>query len=698
MTQGVTLSVSISDTVTAAHIPALVQTQLGVSDGDTISLNRGVNGGAIAVVRGDESVQTGQIVLPPDTANQLGLSGGESVTVTAADTATATTVTVAPVPRLAIRSGEQLVRDSLLGQLTSVGDTVSISLFDGALDVPLRIVSTEPSGSVVMAERTEIVIEDGPAPLQGVDTEAPLPQAAVGGYTSTIRSLCTAVRNLVSYQSETRDVSDRRGGIVLSGPIGVGKTHLLRHAASQTNTSLSRVGPQKLIDGGVSSVADTLRSAGTAAQESGQGIVHLDKLDVVISESDESTAAAIRDWVDQTRTATGVAIIAEVTDASALPTELTCGGRLSKVVPVPEPTQEDRSEILRTLATKSNVDGAVDFAAIGQRAFGYVAADIVNLWLTAVEHAVTRTDGSGSFSVMRTDIEAALESTEPAGMDGVTHQIPDVTFDDIGGLDEAKRALRRTVEWPLTRPELFETVDIDAPSGLLLYGPPGTGKTLLARAVASTSDANFIPIDGPEIMDRYVGESERAVRQLFDRARANAPTIIFFDEIDAIGTTRSSEETSQAAERVVSQLLTELDGVKGMDGVIVIGATNRPDRIDDALLRPGRFDRAVGIDVPDVQAREEIFRVHTGSHDISDTHRRELAERTDGYTGSDIAAVVREAAMLAVEEAIEASSMRSVDGVDIQVSPDHFERALKQVEPSLTPAARRRHESLDRFG
>ena len=697
MTHSVTLSVSISDTVTAAHVPAAVQSKLAVSDGETIALDHGVGDGAVAVVQGDESVQTGQIVLSPDTASQLGLSGGESVTVTAADKAKATAVTVAPVPRLAIRSGEQLVRDSLLGRPISIGNTTSISLFDGALDVPLRVVSTTPSGPVVMGERTDVVIEDGPAPLQGADTETPLPSTAVGGYTSTIDSLRTTIENLVSYQSETRDASDRRAGIVLSGPHGVGKTHLLRHAAWLTNTSISRIGPQELIDGGVDSVADTLRSAGTTAQESGQGIVHLDQLDTVISETDAATAATLRDWVDQLHSITGVAVVAEVTDESTLPMDLTSGQRLSKTVTVPEPTQADRTEILETLARGTDVDDAVDLSAIGQRAFGYVAADLVTLWLTAVEHAATSTDGSESVTVTRADVHAALESTEPAGMGGVSHQIPDVSFGDVGGLDEAKRALRRTVEWPLTKPELFEAVDIDPSTGVLLYGPPGTGKTLLARAVASTSDANFIPVDGPEIMNRYVGESERAVRQLFDRARANAPTVMFFDEIDAIGTTRSSDETSQAAERVVSQLLTELDGVEGTDDVIVIGATNRPDLLDDALLRPGRFDRTVSIGMPDVQAREEIFRIHTASHAIDDVHRRELAERTDGYTGSDIAAVAREAGLLAVEEAMEASPSGSVDRAEIQVTPDYFGRALKQVEPSLTPAARRRHESLDRF-
>lgn len=697
MSRSFTLAVSISDSITAAHIPAAVQSQLGVTDGDTIALNRGVGDDTVAVARGDDSVPTGQIVLPPDTASQLGVSGGESVTVRPADTATAGVVTVAPVPRLAIRSGEQLVRDALLGRPTSVGDTVSVSLFDGALDVPLRVISTTPSGPVVMAESTDIVIEDGPAPLQGVDTETPLPASAVGGYTSTIDSLCTAIRNVVGHHRETRDVSDRRAGLVIAGPHGVGKTQLLRHAASQTNTSLSRIGPQQLIDRGADSVTDNLRSAGTTAQESGGGVVHLDKADTVLSETSEATVAALREWVDQIHSVTGVGIVAEVTDTSALPVALTSGERLSTTVTVPEPTRADRAEILKTRARRADVDAAVDFSAIGQRAFGYVAADLVNLWLTAVEHAATRTDSSGSLTVMRGDMQAALESTEPAGMGSVSDEIPDVTFDDIGGLDEAKQALRRTVEWPLTRPELFEAVDIDAPAGLLLYGPPGTGKTLLARAVASTSDANFIAIDGPEIMDRYVGESERAVRRLFDRARANAPTILFFDEIDAIGTTRSSTETSQAAERVVSQLLTELDGIRRTNGVMVIGATNRPDLLDDALLRPGRFDRTIEVGMPDLQTREAIFRVHTASHALDDVHRRKLAERTDGYTGSDIAAVVREAGLLAIEEALETSPTRTANSAEIQVSYPHFKRALEQVDPSLTPAARRRYESIDRF-
>ena len=697
MTEPVTLSVSVSDAVSDARVPVAVRSRLALEDGDTVTVTRGIGDSVTTVVTGDESVQTGHIVLPSGIASRLGVSGGESVTVAVADTAAASAVTVAPVPRLTIHGGEQLVRDSVADEAVSVGDTVSISLFDGALDVPIRVVSVSPTGSVVITDSTEVVIEDGPAPLQGVETMTTLPPTAVGGYESTVGSLRTAVADLVSHQSTTRGESTRRAGVVLTGPHGVGKTHLLRHVAWLTNTSISRVGPQKLIEGGVDSAVDALHSAGTAVQESGQGIVHLDRLDTVVSETDGATAAALRDWVEQLRSATGVAVVAEVTDESVLPVGLTCGGLLSRVITVPEPSQADRTDILRTLAG-TDLGETADCSAIGRRAFGYVAADLVDLWLTAVEHASAETGRSGSTAVTQADLVAALESTEPAGMDGVTHQIPDVTFDDIGGLDEAKRELRRTVEWPLTRPELFDALNIDAPAGLLLYGPPGTGKTLLARAVASTSDANFIPVNGPEVMDRYVGESERAVRRLFDRARANAPTVVFFDELDAIGASRTSGETAQAAERVVSQLLTELDGIGGRDEVIVIGATNRPERLDDALLRPGRFDRTVSVGMPDVRAREEIFRVHTAPYALGEAYQRELAERTDGYTGSDIAAVVREAGLLAIEEAIEASSKQPVDRSEIRLSADHFERALERVKPALTPTARQRYESLDGFG
>jgi transitional endoplasmic reticulum ATPase len=299
-----------------------------------------------------------------------------------------------------------------------------------------------------------------------------------------------------------------------------------------------------------------------------------------------------------------------------------------------------------------------------------------------------RSDADGP-RVRMVDFRTALEEVEPSAMRDAAVEVPDVTWDDVGGLAAAKRELVRSVEWPLTHPELFAGAGISPPQGILLYGPPGTGKTLLARAVANATDANFISVKGPELLNKYVGESERAVREVFERARQNAPAVVFFDEIDAVSPERSDDD-SGAPERVVSQLLTELDGIEGLESVTVIGATNRPDRIDAALLRPGRLERIVEVPLPDESARESIFRVHTRSMPLRGIDPVDLAARTEGYSGSDIEAVVREAGMLAVEDALGRDG--AADG--IVVTADHFDRALAASEPSITPEQRDYYRDL----
>jgi transitional endoplasmic reticulum ATPase len=310
--------------------------------------------------------------------------------------------------------------------------------------------------------------------------------------------------------------------------------------------------------------------------------------------------------------------------------------------------------------------------------------------------------------VTAADFATALAEASPSGMREATVEVPSVSFDDVGGLAEAKRELVRAVEWPLRHPELFERLGVTPPQGVLLYGPPGTGKTLLARAVASATDANFLSVKGPELLDKYVGESERAVREVFERARENAPAVVFFDEVDAVSSERGDD--SGAAERVVSQLLTELDGLERLEGVTVVGATNRPDRIDPALLRPGRFERIVSVPVPDEHAREAILRVHTRSMPLDDdVDVASLARRTDGYTGSDIEALVREAGMLAMEAALAGTDpvgdgQRGDDGTGGTVSPDglpdvrvgqpEFDAALEASRPSLSADQRRYYEEM----
>jgi len=253
-----------------------------------------------------------------------------------------------------------------------------------------------------------------------------------------------------------------------------------------------------------------------------------------------------------------------------------------------------------------------------------------------------------------------LPKRQPSAAE-TTGSVPSTSFEDIGGLAAPKRELTRAVEWPLQYPEALSRLGVDAPAGVLLYGPPGTGKTMLARAVASTTDANFLTVDGPELLNKYVGESERRVRQLFTRARDSAPAVVFFDEVDALGSARAGDGDSSATERVVSQLLTELDGLHPREQVTVIGATNRPDRIDDALTRPGRFDRVVEVPLPDPEARQEIIRIHTRDRPTEPLDIDEIATKTEGYSGSDISAVLQEASLLALEEHLGAAESEIID-------------------------------------
>ncbi len=353
------------------------------------------------------------------------------------------------------------------------------------------------------------------------------------------------------------------------------------------------------------------------------------------------------------------------------------------------------------------------FDELAELTNGFVGADLAALAKEAAMHALRERMEKGeidieaeeipeevieSLVVTKRDFMEALKIIEPSAMREVLVEVPNVRWEDIGGLEQAKQELREAVEWPLKYPELFESVNIRPPKGILLYGPPGTGKTLLAKAVANESNANFISVKGPELLSKWVGESEKHVRDMFRKARQVAPCIIFFDEIDSLAPRRGSLGDTHVTERVVSQLLTELDGLEELKDVVVIAATNRPDLIDPALLRPGRIERHVYIPPPDKEARKEIFRIHLRGKPLAeDVSIDELAERTEGYTGADIEAVCREAAMLAIREAVKPGMSREeVKEIakSIKISKRHFEEALKKVKPSLTKEDLKRYEKI----
>jgi transitional endoplasmic reticulum ATPase len=297
------------------------------------------------------------------------------------------------------------------------------------------------------------------------------------------------------------------------------------------------------------------------------------------------------------------------------------------------------------------------------------------------------------------DFREALRGTEPSALRELFVDVPDVSWDDVGGFEDVKERLRETVQWPLEHPDAFERVDLRPAKGVLLYGPPGTGKTLLAKAVANEAESNFISIKGPELLNKFVGESEKGVREVFSKARENAPTVIFFDEIDSIAGERGQRSgDSGVGERMVSQLLTELDGLEELEDVVVIATTNRPDLIDAALLRPGRLDRHVHVPVPDEEARRAIFEVHTREKPLADDVDLDwLASETEGYVGADVEAVCREASMAATREFI--NSVGPEDAIDsvgnVRVSREHFEQALEEVNASVTPDVREQYDEIE---
>ncbi|MEM4501455.1 MAG: AAA family ATPase, partial [Thermofilaceae archaeon] len=354
------------------------------------------------------------------------------------------------------------------------------------------------------------------------------------------------------------------------------------------------------------------------------------------------------------------------------------------------PDKRGRLEILKVHTRSMPLAKDVDLEKLAEITHGYVGADLAALCREAAMKALRRVlplldlereeiplEVLETIEVKMEDFMSAFREITPSALREIEVEVPTVRWDDIGGLEDVKQQLREAVEWPLKHPEAYERLGIDPPKGILLYGPPGTGKTLLAKAVATESEANFVSIKGPEVYSKWVGESERAIRELFRKARQVAPSVVFIDEIDALAPVRGLVTAdSGVTERVVSQLLTEMDGLERLEGVVVIGATNRPDILDPALLRPGRFDRLIYVPPPDEKARFEILKVHTRRMPLAeDVNLAELAKRTEGYTGADIELLVREAGLLALRESI------NVD----RVYARHFEEALKRVKPSLTP-------------
>ncbi len=606
----------------------------------------------------------------------------------------------------------QYIKRELIQKPLIRGDIVVVSYF-GYFGNPirLRVISTTPSQIVYVTEATDIIIRT--EPVRGAPAGVPRVTWEDIGDLEEVKE---KIREIVELPLKHPELFDRLGieppkGILLYGPPGVGKTLLAKALANETGAYFIAINGPEIMSKYYGESEQRLRQIFDEARKNAPAIIFIDEIDAiapkreeVVGEVEKRVVAQLLSLMDGLEERGRVVVIGATNRPDALDPALRRPGRFDREIEVPPPDKRARREIVSVHTRNVPLAEDIDLDKLAEMTYGYTGADLAALVKEAAMNALRRflkehaidldkpipSELLQKLKVTMSDFLNAMRNVAPSLMREVLIEVPEVRWDDIGGLENVKQQLREAVEWPLKYPGMFEQMGIRAPKGILLYGPPGCGKTLLAKAVATESEANFIAVKGPEILSKWVGESEKAVREIFRRARRAAPAIVFFDEIDAIAPVRG-HDVSGVTDRIVNQLLTEMDGVEPLRGVVIIGATNRPDLLDSALLRPGRFDRIIFVPPPDVKARYEILKVHTRKIPLADdVDLVQLAKATEGYSGADLEALVREAVMLALRE----------DMRPRPISYKYFQKAMEYVKPSLTrerlEAYERVHEELTR--
>ena len=707
-------------------------TELGLEGGDYIRID-GSGGTAIARVWPGypEDTGTGVVRIVGRLRQQANVGIDDTVEVEAADIKPAKSVSVALPQNLRISGniGGHL-RDKLAGQPVTAGQNIRVPFGFGFMSssnqpIPLKIASTDPDGTVVVTDSTEVSISQTPAEeiesTGDADDDTPsVTYEDIGGLDRELEQ----VREMIELPMRHPELFQRLGieppkGVLLHGPPGTGKTLIAKAVANAIDASFHTISGPEIMSKYYGESEEQLREIFEEAEEAAPAIIFVDEIDSIAPKRGEAggdverrVVAQLLSLMDGLDERGEVVVIGATNRVDAIDPALRRGGRFDREIEIGVPDREGRKEILQVHTRNMPLTDDVDLDAYADNTHGFVVADIASLAKEAAMNALRRirpeldleadeidAEVLESLSVTKSDFKQAIKSIEPSALREVFVEVPDVTWENIGGLADTKERLRETIQWPLEYPEVFETLDMQSAKGVLMYGPPGTGKTLLAKAVANEAESNFISVKGPELLDKYVGESEKGVREIFKKARENAPTVVFFDEIDSIATERGSNTgDSGVSERVVSQLLTELDGLETLEDVVVIATTNRPDLIDSALLRPGRLDRHVHVPVPDEESRRAVFAVHTEHKPLADgVDLDDLAARTEGYVGADIEAVCREASMAASREFI--SSVRKEEVAEsvgnVRVTMDHFEQALDEVNPSVTDETRKQYERIE---
>ncbi len=574
------------------------------------------------------------------------------------------------------------------------GDMTLLNIFGSS--VPLIATRARPHGPVKITESTVVQVMSEPSPDK---KSIPLvTYEDIGGLHGEIQR----IREMVELPLRHPELFQRLGieppkGIFLYGPPGCGKTLVAKAVASESDANFYVISGPEIMSKFYGESEARLREIFQKAQESAPSIIFIDEMDSIAPKREEVTGeverrvvAQLLSLMDGMAARGNIIVIGATNRPNAIDPALRRPGRFDREIEIGVPDKTSRHEILQVHTRAMPLTLDVDLHRLSDICHGYTGADISALCREAAMKALRRYLPSINLEEERVpgemlekmqvnldDFKTAYREITPTAMREVYIEVPSVNWADVGGLTDVKQELQEAVEWPIKKPEAFTRVGIRPPKGILLFGPPGCGKTMLARAVATESEANFISIKGPELFSKWVGESEKGIREVFKKGRSAAPSIVFFDELDSVAPRRGTDlGDSGASERVISQLLTEMDGIESLVNVVVIGASNRPDIIDPAILRPGRFDRLIYVPAPDHATRLQILKIHTRNMPLTpDVDLDQITSKTAGYSGADIEAVCREAGLISLRRDIETKS----------VTLEDFRDAMERVKPSVTP-------------
>jgi len=705
-----------------AAIDREAMAELDLSSGDFVTI-QGEEGTAVTRVRPGQAGerQRGVVGIDGQTRKTTGVRIDQLVEIEPADVAPADKVSIALPTGVQIRGDlGSYLREKLTNRAVQTGQTVPLALGFGSLlgrsnrRIPIQIVDSEPGGTVIITESTSIdVVEQSTEKIdndRGADMkEASEPPSVTYEDVGGLNEELDQVREMIELPMSHPELFQALGieppqGVLLHGPPGTGKTLIAKAVANEIDASFQTISGPEIMSKYHGESEERLREVFEEAEENEPAIVFIDEIDSIAPNRDNTqgdverrVVAQLLSLMDGLEDRGQVTVIGTTNRIDAIDPALRRGGRFDREIEIGAPDTQGREEILQVHTREMPIADSVDIEQYAENTHGFVGADLESLVREAAMNALRRVrpdlDLEGDeidaetlekLAVTDADFRSALREIDPSALREVFVETPDVTWEDVGGLEETKARLREAIQWPMEYPDAYRQVDLQSPKGILLHGPPGTGKTLLAKAVANEAQSNFISVKGPELFDKYVGESEKGVREIFEKARSNAPTVIFFDEIDSIASKRGrGGGDNQVGERVVSQMLTELDGLEELEDVVIIAATNRPDLIDDALTRAGRIERKIEVGEPDEDTRRKILEIHTRTRPLADdVDLDELATETHGFVGADLAALCREAATVAVREHVRSQTEDEPTAVEnIVLTGAHFDEALAEISP-----------------